>query len=353
MKRLLVIFALLGIFQLSFAQTDVVEFIKAGAANANKLFQPYLEPYAFALGDGLNNGWYNSAETHKLLGFDFAASVSAVQIPSSAKTFDLNAVGFSSNLKVSGTSGIAQTIAGEDVDGPTLIVTDNNGNELASFKSPPGTGVDLVPVPMAQLTLGVLPNTDVSVRYIPTVNISMDDDDADIKMIGFGIKHDFLKSIPGLKKLPFDAAVFVGYSKIDAKSSLTFTAQDYGTGYTSVTFQNVDDQFLKISSSSLKYGLIVSKKLGPLTAFGSISESRSKSNVDLQGKYPVVTALSNGDLVIRDEDALYDPVSLDFKTSNISVDAGLRLKLAFFSLFGSVSKSEYTSFNAGISLGFR
>ena len=352
MKRFLMLCAFLGTLQFSFAQTDVVEFIKAGAADANKLFQPYLEPYAFALGDGLNNGWYNSADTHKFLGFDFAVSASAVQVPTSATSFDLSKINFSSLSILSGGS-IAPTIAGESADGPTLVVKDNSGNVLASFKSPPGTGVDMVPVPMAQLTLGVLPNTDLSIRYVPKINVALDEDDIDLGMIGAGLKHNFTKSIPGLEDLPFDAAAFVGYSMIEAESTLSFTPQDYGTGITSVTFTNTDDQSLKITSSSLKYGLIVSKKLGPLTVFGSISQNMSKSTVDLLGKYPVVTALSNGDLVITDEDALYDPIALEFENSNLSMDAGVRLKLAFFSIFGSVSKSQYTSFNAGVALGFR
>lgn len=352
MKRILILCVFLGSVQFLYAQTDVVEFIKAGAADANKLFQPYLEPYAFALGDGLNNGWYNSADTHKFLGFDLAVSASAIQIPNSAKTFDLSAINFSS-LTIASGGTIAPTIAGSDANGPTLIVSDDQGNELASFKSPPGTGVDIVPVPMAQLTLGILPNTDLSVRYIPTVDIALDQDNMEIGMIGIGIKNNFMKTVTALKDLPFDAAFFAGYSKIDAESSLSFTPEDYGSGYTSVTFVNADDQFLKISSSSLKFGLIVSKKLGPLTVFGSVSQNSSKSTVDLVGKYPVVTALSNGDLVISDEDALYDPIALEFNNSNLSMDAGIRLKLAFLSIFGSVSKSQYTSINAGISLGIR
>jgi hypothetical protein len=55
---------------MAFSQTSVVEFLKGGKADANKLIEAYLQPYAFALGDGLNNGWYNTAKTHHLLGFD-------------------------------------------------------------------------------------------------------------------------------------------------------------------------------------------------------------------------------------------------------------------------------------------
>jgi hypothetical protein len=37
----------------------------------------------------------------------------------------------------------------------------------------------------------------------------------------------------------------------------------------------------------------------------------------------------------------------------MGIDAGFRLKLAFFSLFGSISKANYVSYNGGISFGFR
>jgi hypothetical protein len=71
------------------------------------------------------------------------------------------------------------------------------------------------------------------------------------------------------------------------------------------------------------------------------------------GKYPVLDKDNNGNLTISNENAIYDPVSLSFKTSNLCADAGLRLKFTFFSIFGSVSKSEYICYTAGISLGFR
>lgn len=92
-KLILIVFA--GLFsQMVFSQSDVVEFLKGGKADANILARAYLNPYAKALGDGLNNGWYNSAATHKLFGFDLSISVSAIQIPKSETTFDLSTLGF-------------------------------------------------------------------------------------------------------------------------------------------------------------------------------------------------------------------------------------------------------------------
>jgi len=74
---------------MAFSQTNVVQFLKGGKADANKLFQAYLQPYAFALGDGLNNNWYSTAKTHSLFGFDLTIGVSGVQIPNDSKTFDI------------------------------------------------------------------------------------------------------------------------------------------------------------------------------------------------------------------------------------------------------------------------
>ncbi len=353
MKRLFVSGMLLFLLQYAYSQSDVVEFIKAGKDDANTLFQPYLKPYAYALGDGLGNGWYNSAESHKLLGFDLLVSVSAVKVPSSAKTFDLSALTLT-KLQVVGTNTIAPTIAGAKEPGPTLKMYENN-KEILSFESPQGAGVDIVPVPMVQVSAGLMPYTDVIVRTVPKIKISTGDDDTKINLFGLGIKHNFKEWMPLLKHLPFDAAVFAGFTNVNSESGITMTPADYGNQQDiSVTFTPEDNQRLTIESKSVKVGLILSKKLGPLTLFGGVGETSSKTNVDLLGKYPIVTTLSTGALVISDEDALYDPISLKYdKRSNLSYEAGFRFKMAFFSLFASVGHSEYTSANAGFSFGLR
>ena len=353
MKKVHLLIVFLLLFKFAMPQSSVVDFIKAGKDDASTLFKSYLNPYALALGDGLNTGWYYSAESHKLMGFDFSLSFSAIKVPDADKTFDIDALGLT-NLTVSGSNSIAPTVAGANSPGPSLEVHDDNGNTLASFNSPGGVNLDVVPVPMAQLSFGLLPHTDIILRYVPKLEFNNDDDKVKVGLFGIGAKHSFKEWLPFLKRLPFDAAVFAGYSKITAESGLTFGPTDYGANNNvSVTFTPGDDQRLEIETKTLKYGLIVSKKLGILTVFGAIGNSSSKSSIDLLGKYPVVTALSNGDLTITNEDALYDPINIDFDSSNVSLDAGLRLKLAFFSLFASVTKAEYTSFNAGLGLGFR
>ena len=333
-----------GLFSLTaFSQTDVVEFLKGGKADANKLFQAYLEPYAFALGDGLNNGWYNSAKTHSLFGFDLTLSVSAIQIPDESKTFDISKLGLV-NMEVKNNVNIAPTVAGELVSRPLLSVK----NSSIEFSSPNGTGLDMVPVPMAQVGFGLLPHTDVIGRYVPEMKYDNNGDEMKVGFWGLGVKHNFMEWIPVLKVLPFDASLFGSYSEVNAQSELNSLASSI------IEFANDGNQLLKVNTKTTKFGLVVSKKFSILTVFGGIGQSTSKSNVDLIGKYTIVTKVNvNGQEITLRETLPEDPVAVPFETSNISLDAGVRLKLAFFSLFGSINHSEYTSYNAGLSLGFR
>lgn len=333
------------------AQSDVVGFIQAGKEDASKLVKAYLNPYVLALGDGLNNGWYNSASTHHLLGMDLSVSVSAIRIPTSAQSFNVEELGLSKAVLVSGGPD-APTIAGPEEDGPRMKVVLDQHNPAAAFEFnlPQGSGYDLVPVPMAQISLGALPHTDLSVRYVP--ELSFNDDEISFDMWGIGFKHDFMHWIPGLKLLPFDAAVFVNYSKINAESELDFTADDYNQTFVALSrneYHHQDDQRLLIDTRTTGYGLVVSKKLSVLTLFASVGHSTSKSDIDLKGTYPF-SKYENGQSVIYGET---DPVTLDYKSSNVSLSGGFRLKLAFFTLFGSVNRMEYTSYNAGVGFGFR
>ena len=337
----------------AFSQNNVVEFLKGGQADANKIFQAYLQPYAFALGDGLNNGWYSTAETHHLFGFDLTIGVSAVQVPDGSKSFDINKLGLS-RMEVESGPSISPTVAGDKTAGPLITVYDQNGNSMLEFNSPQGTGQDLVPVPMVQLGFGLLPHTDLMGRFVPEMKYDNNGDEMKIGLWGIGVKHNFMEWIPVLNKLPFDASLFGSYSEVNGQSALSLTTADYSSDPNiDIEFVNKDDQMLKMKTKTSKFGLVVSKKFSILTVFGAVGKSTSKSNVDLLGTYPVVATAQGGGLEITEEGALKDPVALSFETSNMSMEAGLRIKLAIVSLFGSINKSEYTSYNVGLSLGLR
>ena len=354
MKKLMLVILCGLILQSAYSQSNVVEFLKGGKNDANALVQAYLNPYAMALGDGLNNGWYNSAATHKLFGFDLSISVSAIQIPQGATTFNLNTIGLSNHLTLENPSkNIAPTVAGPDVEGPRLNINDLNGNPIGSFSTPNGTDMDLVPVPMAQIGFGLLPHTDIIGRFVPELKYDNSGDEMKIGFWGLGVKHNFKEWIPVLKSLPFDASVFASYSEINAQSDISLGSNDFNDGNVRITFGDNTSQLLKFHTKTSKYGLIVSKKLSILTVFGGIGQSTSETNIDVLGKYVLETTFQSGGSTYTTKDNLDDPIALSFKAKNISIDAGLRLKLAFFTLFGSVNKAEYMSYNGGVGLSIR
>jgi hypothetical protein len=355
MKKISLLMCLSLFSLMTFSQTRVVEFLKGGQKDANKIFQAYLEPYAFALGDGLNNGWYSTAKTHSLFGFDLTVGVSAIQIPDGSKTFDINKLGLT-RMKVESGSSITPTVGGDKAAGPLITVYEDDAHtqEVIQFNSPQGTGLDLVPVPFLQVGFGLLPHTDVIGRYVPEMKYDNDGDEMKIGFWGIGGKHNFMEWIPGLKALPFDASIFASYSEVNGQSALSFTPTDYNSNPNiDIRFVNKDDQLLKLKTKTSKFGLVVSKKFTILTVFGSIGQSTSKSNVDLLGTYPMVATAEGGGLEITEEGALKDPVALSFDTSNLSMELGARVNLAIIGLYASVSKSEYTSYNLGLSIGMR
>lgn len=352
MKRLILLICSGLIFQIAYSQSKVVEFLVGGKNDANALVNGYLKPYASAFGDGLNNGWYNSAETHKLFGFDVTFSVSAIRIPERDRTFDLNEIGLTKLTLEDPSKHLAPSAAGKEVDGPVLQVHDLEGNVISTFSTPKGTGFDIVPVPMAQIGFGVLPNTDIIGRFVPKMKYDNNGDEFEFGFFGLGVKHNFMEWIPVLKALPFDASVFGSFSKINAQSEISFDPSDFSTGNVKVTFDR-DKQKLDFDTKTTKFGLVLSKKIGVLTVFAGVGHSTSETSINLLGKYIIESTFNSNGKPITTKDELNDPISVNFSDKNLSMDAGLRLKLAFFSLFASVNKAEYASYNAGISMGYR
>lgn len=358
MKKNVILLLLVIVANFAYSQSNVIDFIKTGTHDAEILFENYLDPYAQALGEGLNNGWFQTAETHQFLGFDLSLNVSAVQIPASDQYFKLNGLSFEQVELVNPGDGKVPTVAGPDEPGASLRVYREPNNpaseELLTFNAPGGAGLDMVPVPMAQLSFGLLPYTDVVGRYVPELEFSNNDDDVKVGVSGIGVKHNFTGWVPFLKRLPFDASLYFTYAKVYAETGFNFTSADYNVKldpqFVDDQFTFKDDQRLEFDTHAMKYGLILSKKVGILTVFASIGNNETETNIDVLGHYPILE--DGGDEVIIKSEK--DPLMLDLGSStNMAYNAGLRLKLSFFKLYASVNQAEYTSFNAGISLGVR
>lgn len=69
------------------AQTQIVNFIRGGIEDGEKLIKAYLKQLGNAMGTTLNAGWYNTAKFHSALGFDVTFTLSAASVPQASYTY--------------------------------------------------------------------------------------------------------------------------------------------------------------------------------------------------------------------------------------------------------------------------
>lgn len=344
------------IFSLPFyshGQIDNVDFLRAGAADGLKIIEAYVTPWANAFGSGLNGSWYNTAKPHKLGGFDITAAFNVGVVPKSAGTYNVADLGLTS---LTG-SGTASTISGPDVNGPVLSKTVNNVT-LTSFRLPPGTGWRYIPVPSAQVGLGLPLGTELKVRYIPKINIK---DDANIGLWGIGLMHSIMQYIPGNKMLPVDVSLFGGYSKLQGsvpvslKPDLT-VHQNYSSVYSGPDAFN--GQKISAEVNTLNISILASLNIPVLTVYGGLGYSKTQTKVSLEGNFPtpvlvtapITRAEYNDSGVVRGN--TLDPVDIK-NFSGLRSNIGLRIKLAVVTIHADYTKSQYNVFSAGLGISFR
>src|SRR5690606_18193580 len=109
-------------------------------------------------------------------------------------------------------NSITPTISGPEVDGAKMQIGDTP-DPNKQFDLPDGIGLNIIPSPQVQLTIGLPKNIDLSFRYVPTLDL---DDVGKVDLFGVGAKVEVLPIIFGKKEklLPFDLAVAVGYTQL-------------------------------------------------------------------------------------------------------------------------------------------
>ena len=208
-------------FQLN-AQGDISNIFKSGVADLNKVAVGYLTPAGNSISSALGANWYNTAKTHKVLGFDLRIGADVVQVPTSDQMFSLygltNLVPVNSNIHQA--SSFAGNGKGTELrlmqpellsDGQTSNPLYYNGTGvITSFTTPNGVS-KYIPSASIQLTLGLPLGNDLMVRFIPSTKVK----GFEASQWGVGLKHDFKQWIPVIKMLPFDASVLVAYNKLN------------------------------------------------------------------------------------------------------------------------------------------
>jgi hypothetical protein len=344
---------LIGMFLFSsaaFSQFNDVDFLRSAPADGAKYLQAYLAPYANAFGSGLSGGWYNTAKPHKFGGFDITLSTSVGIVPSSAETFDVTKLGMTS---LTGT-GMAPTVAGPKIDGPQMTYR-SNGVTLATFNAPQGTDWKYIPVPTAQVGIGLPLGTEVKFRFIPKIKIN----DGDISLWGVGVLHSIMQYIPGNKLTPFDVSVFAGYTKLQGNVPLGLEP-DPSVGQAYVTYNaatSFDDQNLNINVKSLNVSAIGSVNLKVITFYGGVGYCKTQTTMLLSGNYPLPTPILTSPFVQYNDSGVKkgtDFPEIDIKNfSGLRANVGFRLKLAIITIHFDYTRAQYNVLTTGLGFSFR
>jgi hypothetical protein len=339
-RRLKTITVLLIIMSsVTFAQLNNVDFLKAGAADGAKIMQAYLAPWANAFGAGLNGSWYNSAKPHKLGGFDITAAINIGIAPSAASTFDVGNIGLTTFTG----SGNAPTVSGAKTSGQT-ITYESGGVPVATFSTPPGTNWKIIPVPTAQIGIGLPKGTELKIRYIPKFNIK----DGNISLWGVGLMHSIMQYIPGSKMIPVDVSLFGGYTKLQGNVPISLLP---GTPNTINPATSFTGQKMSASVGAWNISVIGSLNIPVLTVYGGLGYSKTATDIRLSGNIPTVNLTTGG---YDDTGVLANFPGINIKNfSGVRANVGFRIKLGVITFNADYTRSQYNVVSGGLGISFR
>ncbi len=356
MKKLILGFAL-AMYMLTGLNSQVVDvgkFLAAGQEDAEVLLQGYVGSYFNAFGASMTGGWYNTAGSHKLGGFDVTATFNTSFVPDADQKMDLSQLTLSSLQLAPGASEQTPTIAGKNETGSQLNYNIDGLPETKAFDMPKGTGVAYVPSPMLQLSVGLIKETDIIGRYMPSIRTG----EAEIGMWGIGFKHGIKQWIPVLEKVPvLELSVHYGYTKMDAKVGLNVTPDmvELDDNTTGISW---DDQKMTFVTQSHTANLLVSANLPVVCFYGGIGFASTKTDLDLKGYYPSIDLDAAPAMVVTNSSALLDPIDMEIKNTDGSItkprfNAGMRFKFAIFTLHFDYTYANYSMATVGMGFTFR
>jgi hypothetical protein len=330
-------------------EEDIAAFLQAGEEDASKLMEAYLQPIVKSLSYGMAGGWYTTAKPHKTLGFDLSLTMNLAFVPTSENYFNPNKLGLSSNF-----TGFTNTTKNNSTKAPTIVGPKDRteytfSGDLDGDSGTPDQSVTIVgpegfnlkeeigfssaPVPMIQLGIGVIKNTDLKFRFVPKQQFGS----SDFSMFGIGVMHDIKQHIKGIKLLPFDLSALVAYNSVSGSTDLSNSNPSNGP---------VSDKgMLEYKFNSWVIQALISKKISVLTGYAGLGYSIVNTNVDINGDYTVEA--NPVDFVLT------DPVTIDFKNNSMRLTLGMRLKLGPVFFNGDYTFQKYNTLSVGFGFAVR
>ena len=308
--------------------------------DARILAEGYTAPIGKTLTYALNSGWATSAKTHKKLGFGLTIGAAIPYVPDADLVFTPTGL---TSLNVP--SGTLPTVFGEGGDQELNFAFSESvlGNQIdyAGKLSFPGGLKDqlpfgTLPAPIIQASVGAVFDTDVLVRFVPTIDI----EGSSFKLFGYGLKHNIMQYFGPLDKLPLNISVLAAMSK----ASLEYDLSDSTFG------GNSDNRNITFEADTFTIQALASIDLPVLSVFGALGYNSGNSQFDVSGDYSIDYELQGLPTISR---VLKDPISIESDATGVMGLIGARLNLLFMKIYANYTIQEYNTLNLGISFNFR
>lgn len=308
--------------------------------DASILAEGYTAPIGKTLTYALNSGWATSAKTHKKLGFGLTIGGAAPFVPGVDQVFTPTGL-----TSLSVPSGSLPTVFGGGGDQTlnfTLVSDDIPGLGEQQYNGEftfPGGFKDELPLgtvlaPIVQASVGVVFDTDLLVRFIPTMEMH----GSTFSLTGFGLKHNIMQYFGPLDKLPMNVSVLAAISKASFEYDLSDS--DFGGNSTNRKMTFEADTFTIQALASIDLPII--------SAFAGLGYNAGDSQFNVSGDYSIDYGITG--IAPR---ILKDPISIASDASGLMGIVGARLNLLFLKIFANYTIQEYNTLTAGISFNFR
>ena len=317
MKKIIISFTAIVIGFASFSQVNL-----NNPKDANEFLQAYLSPLGESLGAGLNNGWYNTAKPHKLGGFDLTFTLNTVLVPEGKQNFNPDQINnFSSN------DASTPTILGKG-DGATITY---NGFE---FDMPDqGSALNVLPVPMIGIGIGLIKKSEIDIRYVPTYKYNAGFvGKGSIGLWGVGVKHDILQWIPLVgDAFPMSLSLQAGHTNLNTQIEI----KSQGVA-----------QEVELDVKATTINLIASRKLLMFTGYAGIGYNTSTTSFDGKTNFK----LGAGSQVLN-----FDvPLEMKYDSQNeLRANIGFRFNITVFAIQANYTFSEYPTATLGVGVSLR
>ena len=306
--------------------------------DARILAEGYTAPIGKTLTYAVNSGWATSAKTHKKLGFGLTIGGAAPFVPDVDQVFTPTGL-----TSLSVPSGSLSTVFGEGGDKELNFSFSESvlGNEIeyeGKLSFPGGLKDELplgtVPAPIVQASVGVVFDTDLLVRFIPTMEMQ----GSTFSLTGFGLKHNIMQYFGPLDKLPLNVSLLAAISK----ASFEYDLSDSTFG------GNSTNRKMTFEADTFTIQALASIDLPIISAFAGLGYNAGDSQFNVSGDYSIDYGITGiGPRILK------DPISIASDASGVMGIVGARLNLLFLKIFANYTIQEYNTLTAGISFNFR